>query len=262
MSRARRIVAVIAGVTALVLLAAWWVLTGREQATTADPAPGTTAPTAAAPDSTSPGAASSTGPSTSTGTSSARPSASAGQSGSTGAATRAGGTASTPASLAGCSKDFSPMTPTRTTIGSIVRNTSVLSLGLAQDGSVATPPFSQPNSIGWYNLGPRPGDATGKVVLTAHTFRNGGALGNAMHASNGGLRAGDVIRVSDATGRTLCYRYTSSTKIAVKDYDPDSTIVYDAKGKHQLAIVTCWDFDARREHWDSRVIYYAEPITA
>ncbi|WP_394276755.1 class F sortase [Luteococcus sp.] len=257
MSRARRIVAVIAGVTALALLATWWVLTGRQQSTTADPAPNTTPPS-----TTSPSAGAASGSASAGSSASGGSSMGAGQpTGQTSASPQPSGAAS-PAPPAGCSTDFSRMTPTRATVGDLVRDTPVLSLGVAKDGSVATPPFSQPNSIGWYNLGPRPGDVTGKVVLTAHTFRNGGALGNAMHASKDGLRPGDVIRISDASGRTLCYRYTTSTKIAVKDYDPDSTVLYDAKGRHQLAIVTCWDFDARREHWDSRIIYYAEPITA
>ncbi|MGO4956406.1 class F sortase [Luteococcus sp. Sow4_B9] len=260
MSWKRRLVSVIAGVLAVVLVMAWWRTSRSDDLSDHTQAsPAATATAAGDPSASSPGSsttASSTPNDSPSGTST--PSRPGGNPSTASSSPAASSSARLPAE---CSTTPGPMVPTRISIGDVAANSSVLSLGLAGDGTVATPPYSQPMSVGWYNLGPKPGADKGKVVLTAHTFRNGGGLGNAMHAS-GGLEPGDIIRVTGKDGRTLCYRHTGQKKVWVKDYDPDSTVLYDAKGKHQLAIVICWDFDRQRETWDSRVIYYAEPLAA
>ena len=149
--------------------------------------------------------------------------------------------------------------PTRITLGDVASHAPVMSLGLAADGTAAAPPKDQPKTVGWYNLGPRPGSDKGKVVLTAHTYHRGGALGNALNSEQG-LRLGDVIRLTDASGRTLCYRHTRTAKVMVKDYDPKSTVLYDDHGAPMLAIVICWDYERSTKFWASRIIFYAEPL--
>lgn len=256
MQRSRLVVAVLALVFALVALVVWWRSLEQDVAVPG-PAPSGTAPAtsasgpAASPSQSSGGAGPAASTSTGTGVS---PGATASPQTSTVAA---GGPVP-----AGCSTQASPIVPTRITMGSVTTDSPVLSLGLAGDGSIETPPFDQPRSVGWFNGGPKPGAAQGKVVLTAHTFHKGGALGNALHDEKSGLKVGDVIRVTDASGKTLCYRYTKQAKLLVKNYDPNSTAVYDNDGKPMLAIVICWDWDAARKFWDSRVVYYAEPLAA
>lgn len=268
----RRLLAAVTAVVALALALGWWLTSrpGRSQdSTLATPSPG----------ASSAGPASTPHPKASPGTTGGTPDDSASPTATTSAPPGTAGGSRTPAGKASgegtpasgpggsgqlpadCSATSSPMVPTRITMGSVTKDSAVLSLGLAADGTVATPPYSQPMSVGWYNLGPKPGVARGKVVLTAHTFREGGGLGNRMHQADG-LQPGDIIRLSDGQGRTLCYRHTQQKKVWVKDYDPDSTVLYDAKGKHQLAIVICWDFNREREDWDSRIIYYAEPLAS
>ncbi|WP_420175713.1 sortase domain-bontaining protein [Luteococcus sp. OSA5] len=258
MSWNRRLLAAVTAVVALALALGWW-LTSRsgspQDSTLATPSPG----------ASSTGAASTARPKASPGTTGGAPDDTESPTATASAPPGTAGGSRTPADSgqlpADCSATSSPMVPTRITMGSVTKDSAVLSLGLAADGTVATPPYSQPMSVGWYNLGPKPGAARGKVVLTAHTFREGGGLGNRMHRADG-LQPGDIIRLSDGQGRTLCYRHTQQKKVWVKDYDPDSTVLYDAKGKHQLAIVICWDFNREREDWDSRIIYYAEPLAS
>lgn len=136
----------------------------------------------------------------------------------------------------------------------------VLSLGLAEDGTPQTPPLDQPSSVGWYTLGPKPGTRQGKVVLTAHTFHTGGALGNELFDSRNGIKPGALIQLGDASGRTQCYRYSHAIKVLVKDYDPSSTVIYDSAGAPLLALVICWDYDAARRSWASRIVFYATPL--
>lgn len=138
----------------------------------------------------------------------------------------------------------------------------VLSLGLDAEGNIAAPPVDQPRTASWWNQGPRAGSEAGKVVMSIHTYRNGGALGNEMYSDAGpSLVAGDLVMLEDAEGRTACYEFVEANKVWVDEYDPDSDVMVDFVGDPMLAIVICWDFDWDTEIWDSRVLFYAKPVT-
>lgn len=267
--RWRLAIGVVAGLLALVLTGLWWMTSrpSHEQgeavpvytpgasstvgATGGTSTTGTPGSTGAAPGAT----ASSTAAGTVGG------GASAGTTGSASATNRgsaAASTASSSASVAGCGTGGTAFVPTHVSIGRMGVSSPVLSLGLAGDGSAATPPFSQPQSMGWYDLGPRPGSSQGKVTMTAHTFHKGGALGNKLYDKDSGLRAGDIIKLSDGSGHVQCYRYTNAVKVWVKDYDPKSDVVYSTTGAPQLDIVVCWDYDGST--WQSRIVFYGTPI--
>lgn len=165
------------------------------------------------------------------------------------------------AAAQGCSTNYKALsTPTRFQIPSRGVDAPMLSLGLDSTGAPATPPKNQPNTVGWYDEGPKVSADKGKAVLTAHTYRNGGALGNLLYEPKTGLKPGDIIKISDATGNVQCFEYKNSIKVWVDDYDPNSDILYDWVGKPEVAIVVCWDFDAATEDWGSRIIFYADPL--
>ncbi|WP_148060582.1 class F sortase [Luteococcus japonicus] len=266
--RGRSILAIVSGLLAVGLFVAWWLGrdSTRDHQGTEAPVQGT--PSAAGHPSSrpsSPGSTSSASTSsastatTRASTASRTPSAGASSSGSSPSGRPPGPSASSLPE--GCSTSASPLVPTRITLGDVASDAPVMSLGLAADGTAAAPPKDQPKTVGWYNLGPRPGSDKGKVVLTAHTYHRGGALGNALNSEQG-LRLGDVIRLTDASGRTLCYRHTRTAKVMVKDYDPKSTVLYDDHGAPMLAIVICWDYERSTKFWASRIIFYAEPLAA
>lgn len=163
---------------------------------------------------------------------------------------------------AGCMARQQPITPAAMKIDRMKVSSPVMSLGLDADNAAAAPPKDEPRAVAWYNRGPRPGSATGKVVLSIHTYHDGGALGNELRQPGSGLTRGDLIRMTDASGRQACYRYDHNIKVMVKDYDPDSDIIYDDHGRPMLAIVICWDYDSSRNDWDSRIVFYATPVTA
>lgn len=133
----------------------------------------------------------------------------------------------------------------------------VLSLGQDSSGAAAAPPKNDKNGTGWYNRGPKPGSDKGNVVLTIHTWHQGGALGNRL--LNNTPSVGSKFVMSDSKGNQACYSYTGKKKIAVSDYDPDSDILYNDHGKPQIAIIVCDDY-AGPDDWRSRVIFYAEKV--
>ena len=136
----------------------------------------------------------------------------------------------------------------------------MLSLGLDESGAAQAPPKNDSQGVAWFDEGPKVGAAKGNAVLSIHTYRNGGALGNALKDDKTGLKPGALVRISDASGTTVCYTLERQTKVWVKDYDPNSTVLYDYEGKPQAVIVICWDFDPATQAWDSRILYYLKPV--
>ncbi|MDI9627115.1 MAG: class F sortase [Acidobacteriota bacterium] len=134
----------------------------------------------------------------------------------------------------------------------------MISVGLAADGSPGTPPDDEGYTVAWYSGGPLLGSSQGKAVLTSHTFRNGGALGNKLNL--GLLKPGDIVRFNDAGGNSACYRYTGNQHLLVADYDPQSDLIYAPDGAAQFALIVCSDYVATGEAI-GRVIYFGQLIT-
>lgn len=164
---------------------------------------------------------------------------------------------------AGCMKHPRPIVPVRYRIDRVGASAKVLSVGLDSSGAAGAPPLSDPSSMAWFNKGPQVGSQQGHVVMTGHTYHQGEALGNRLYTgaghASGPLRKGDILRFSDKAGNTVCYRYTHNAKIWVKDYRPDSTVLYDDNGPSQLVLVACWDYK-KRGGYQSRILFYGDPV--
>ncbi|AYW78337.1 sortase family protein [Propionibacterium acidifaciens F0233] len=160
----------------------------------------------------------------------------------------------------GCASDPSPIVGTHITFDGHTESLSLLSLGLDAEGLPGTPPGNEGYTVAWWNGGPAVGSAQGKAVLTSHTFRYGGALGNDLN--DGMLKTGDVIRISDDAGDTVCYRFTNALKIYVDTYDPDSDVLYDNGGDPKIVIVVCSDYPSDGGDPQARVLYYADLVRA
>ncbi|RRD50066.1 class F sortase [Arachnia propionica] len=153
--------------------------------------------------------------------------------------------------------------PVRYTIERLGVEADVLSLGLDEDNFIAAPPKNQPQSASWWNGGPAPGSALGQVVMSIHTYQNGGAVGNQLYADGkSALQPGDVLKLWDAAGRMGCYEYVADEKIMVSDFDPDSDVLVRLEGDPSLAIVICWDHNKDTDEWDSRIFFRFKPVTA
>ncbi|MDK9341760.1 class F sortase [Propionibacterium freudenreichii] len=160
---------------------------------------------------------------------------------------------------AGCDPQPRPLVGARMTLEGHRRSMPMMSLGVAPDQAPASPPSHPGHTVGWFDRSVPPGAAQGRAVLTSHTFRWGGALGNELN--HGLLAPGDVIRISDGGGRDVCYRFTGALKVRVSDYRPDSGLVYDNDGPAQLVIVVCSDYPLVGDAAASRALYYADLVT-
>ena len=107
--------------------------------------------------------------------------------------------------------------------------------------------------VAWDRQWPiRPGARQGNVLLNAHVWPDGSALGNVMLAE---LRIGDRIVVRGRTS-TLCYRVTGQIQVsprqALRRY-------YKTSGPPRLAIVVCSGRRLGPGVWEKRTIWFAAP---
>src|SRR5690606_24883458 len=64
-------------------------------------------------------------------------------------------------------ESMEPSKPTRVSIASLGIRADIVEVGRADDGSIAPPVEDPVNTVGWYGLGPTPGEP-GTAVLVGH----------------------------------------------------------------------------------------------
>ena len=159
----------------------------------------------------------------------------------------------------GCMDTRTPIEGSRLKIDSMKVDIPLMSLGEDESGAPAAPPKSQGYAASWWKNGPAVGADQGRAIISIHTFRNGGALGNDLHSSKG-MKQGDIVRFVDDKGNTQCYTLEKEIKVWVKDYDKQSDVLYSNTAPHRAVIVICWDFNWGTKDWDSRILYYLNPV--
>jgi hypothetical protein len=154
-----------------------------------------------------------------------------------------------------------PFTPTRITVPGVVREATVLSLPRDSANVPQPPPISDvgKTQFAWSRSpDPLPGTSKGNVLLNAHTWPDGTALGNKLL---GGLQIGDRIivhgRSADDHRQTLCYRVTKRDVIVASD---GSWEYYEREGPSQLALIVCSPPRLGPGNWLHRTIWYASPV--
>ena len=103
--------------------------------------------------------------------------------------------------------------------------------------------------------GTRPGGRAGNVLLNAHTWPDGSALGNRLLAA---LQLGDRLVVRGPEGR-LCYRVTERVEVPA---DIQMYRYYATKGPPQLAILVCSGTRLGPGVWTKRTVWFASPVTS
>ncbi|GAC1392173.1 MAG: class F sortase [Ktedonobacteraceae bacterium] len=124
--------------------------------------------------------------------------------------------------------------PARLIIPSITVNASVENVGIQANGDLGTPQQNPWEGVGWYNNGPRPGEA-GSAVIDGHLDRPGGYPAVFWDLSK--VHVGDTIMVVDANGKTLHFRVTRTGAYAPQDA-PIQEIFGDTGGAY-LNLITC-----------------------
>ena len=128
---------------------------------------------------------------------------------------------------------------------------TIVGVGLQADGAMQVP---EPDQVGWYKLGPRPG-APGPAVLIGHVdSRTDPAVFYRLHE----LRPGDQILISQRGGppsRFIVGRLERHPKTAL----PTDRIWTNAT-RPLLRLITCGGtFDHSTHHYRDNLIVYASP---
>lgn len=124
-------------------------------------------------------------------------------------------------------------TPTRIIIPAINVSAPIISVGLAGDGAVATPPLSNNNLAGWYSGGPSPGQL-GPAVIVGHVD---GPQGESVFYNLGKLRPGQLITMDLANHRAAMFS-VYSVEVYPKDNFPADR-VYADYSRPGLRLITC-----------------------
>jgi LPXTG-site transpeptidase (sortase) family protein len=119
-------------------------------------------------------------------------------------------------------------------------------------GETLVPP-TDPQRIGWWADGARPGDRTGTALLTGHTVHTGGGALDDLEY----LDEGDRVEVSTTRG-TIGYRVESVQTLSREEVATRHRELFDQGGAARLVLVTCEDWDGQA--YQSSVIVTATPL--
>jgi hypothetical protein len=155
-----------------------------------------------------------------------------------------------------------PFTPTKITVPGVTQDATVLALPRDGNNVPQAPPISGAGKtqFAWsVRPDPMPGDPQGNVLLNAHTWPDGTALGNKLLD---GLHVGGRIVVHGVTEKgqrqTLCYEVTKRDVIVAAN---GSYEYYESNGPPQIALIVCSPPRLGPGDWKNRTIWYASPLS-
>ncbi len=155
-----------------------------------------------------------------------------------------------------CDRVAHGFAPRRISVPGATRGAAVVTPPRDVNGIPGTPPLSSYGKtvFAWdTQQGTRPGDRRGNVLLNAHTWPDGSALGNRLLAA---LHRGGRVVVSGPRGR-LCYKMTERVEVPA---DIQMYRYYAKRGKPQLAILVCSGTRLGPGVWTKRTVWFASPV--
>jgi len=142
--------------------------------------------------------------------------------------------------------------PVRLRIPALAVDSPLQRLGRQADGTIAVP--KSPDIAGWYERGPRPGQAGPSVILGHVDSRDGPGI----FLNLARLPRGAVVKVDRADGSTIAFRVTKVSRVAKTSFPTD--LVYAPTLEPTLRLVTCGgSFDETRGSYRDNVIAFAAP---
>jgi sortase (surface protein transpeptidase) len=109
----------------------------------------------------------------------------------------------------------------------------VVEVGKADDGSIAPPMEDPVHAVGWYGLGPTPGEP-GTAVMVGHVDTDDQA---AVFQNLHQIQAGKLIEVSRKDRRVATFKVDSVESFPKAAFPADRVLVHDDVPR--LALVTC-----------------------
>jgi LPXTG-site transpeptidase (sortase) family protein len=149
-------------------------------------------------------------------------------------------------------KPDSALNPVRLIIPAIAINARVEWVGIDPKADLATPTQNPWQNVGWYNLGPHPGER-GSAVIDGHLDRPGGFPAVFWHLRD--LRVGDEVLVKNSSGKTLQFQVTR-----IELYPPQEAPIQDIFGNWggtYLNLITCaGDWIPSQHQTNLRLVVY------
>ena len=118
-------------------------------------------------------------------------------------------------------------------------------------GGTLVPP-SDPQQLGWWAGGARPGDARGSALVTGHTVHTGGGALDDLET----LARGDAVRVRTAH-RWIRYAVRSVRIYGKGSVARDASRLFSQRVPGRLVLITCEDWDGAQ--YLSNVVVTADP---
>ena len=146
--------------------------------------------------------------------------------------------------------------PVRLVIPAITINAPVEWIGTQSNGDLATPTQNPWEDVGWYNLGPHPGER-GSAVIDGHLDRPGGLPAVFWRLRD--LHVGDEVLVMNTSGNTLRFQVT---RIAL--YTAQEAPIQDIFGNWggiYLNLITCaGDWIPSQHQTNQRLVVYTSLV--
>ncbi len=140
--------------------------------------------------------------------------------------------------------------PVRLLIPSLNVNTYIQPVGVTARGVMESP--SNIIGVGWFDLGPRPGEK-GSAVIAGHVDGERGEVGVFTNLHK--LKKGDKVYIKDSNGNSLTFIVAESRK-----YDPGyAEEVFSRNDKAHLNLITCdgvWD--GVKKNYTKRLVVFTD----
>jgi len=147
-----------------------------------------------------------------------------------------------------------PAAPVRLELPRFAISARVEPVTVDPTGSLTVP--EDPDVLGWWRSGARPGAGRGAVVVDGHVDSARDGLG--VFAKLAELDPGDAVDLVDGAGRTR--RYVVSGRRLHPKADLPAGEIFDQRGAERLVLITCGgSFDERLRTYSHNVVVYAVP---
>lgn len=130
----------------------------------------------------------------------------------------------------------------------------IVPVGVDAAGSLGVP--EDPDVLGWWRAGARPGAGRGAVVVDGHV--DSARFGLGVFAKLAELDPGDAVRI--VTGRGAARRYVVTGRRLYPKASLPTGEIFAQHGAERLVLITCGGtFDKRVREYSHNVVVYAVP---
>ncbi|MFF3870740.1 class F sortase [Streptomyces sp. NPDC001978] len=158
------------------------------------------------------------------------------------------------AELPPAAKPLAEALPQRVDIPQLGVQAPVVGRGLDAHGAVDPPPLSQPDLVGWYQAGTKPG-AVGTAVLVGHVDT---ATEPAVFYKLSTMRPGETVRVVRDDGKVAHFTVDDVQVLPRDDFDARQAYGTHKSGRAELRLITCGGtFDRASNSYSANVVVSA-----